>query len=321
MTQVFKAEVVSDVGAGHGDGPLWHPIDRRLDWVDIGAGHLHRFDPATGATETIMVGSPVGAFAPRTAGGFVLAIEEGFALLDPASDDPKLVAPVDHGAGPPTRMNDGKCDPRGCFWAGSMAYDCTPGHGALYRLDPSLLVTRAIGSVTLSNGLDWGDDGRTFFYVDTLAGGSFWDVLAGQARPGVDAFDADLATGSLARRRRLFDVPVEQDPVRGITVPDGMTLDADAFLWVAVLGSGQVRRYSPSGEVEAVVELPVACPTSVAFGGDDLEELYITTMTPHGAPGPDPRKPTLMWDRKPFEGALFRCRPGARGRPPQFFAG
>jgi sugar lactone lactonase YvrE len=251
----------------------------------------------------------------------VLAIEEGFAVLDSFAGEPRLVAAIDHGPGPATRMNDGKCDSQGRFWAGSMAYDCAPGHGALYRLDPDLRVSKVLGGITISNGLDWSDNGRTLFYIDTLAGASFWDVINGTVRPGIDAFDIDPVSASLSRRHRLFDIPAEQGVPTGMALADGMTIDAEGSLWVAVHGTGQVRRYSLGGDLEAVVELPVACPTSVAFGGEDLGDLYITSMTPRGAPGPDPRTPVLMWDPRPLEGALFRCRPGVPGRSPHVFRG
>src|SRR5581483_6229534 len=111
MTQVLKPEMVSQVGAHHGEGPLWHPVDRRLDWTDLMAGRLHRFDPATARDEVIEVGTPLGAFAARTRRGFVLAVEHGFAFLDSATGKCELVAPVDYGPGPRARMNDGKVDP------------------------------------------------------------------------------------------------------------------------------------------------------------------------------------------------------------------
>ena len=321
MTVRLRADIVSDVGAVHGEAPRWHRVDRRLDWVDVGAGVLHRFDPRTGGDEAIPVGSPLGSFAPRSRGGFVLALEDGFALLDPASGACELVAPVAHAQGVPARLNDGTCDPHGCFWAGSMAYDCSPGFGVLYRLDAALRVTEVLDGVTISNGLDWSDDGRTLYFIDTLAGGSFYDCMTGICRPGVDAFDFDPDSGALSGRRRVVDVPLDFGAPAGMTLPDGMTLDVAGCLWVAVPGDGEVHRYSPAGELLAVLELPVACPTSVGFGGDDGRDLYVTTMTPHGAPGPDPRQPTLLWDRRENEGALFRCRIETAGQPARFFAG
>jgi sugar lactone lactonase YvrE len=320
MTRTLRADVVLDVGASHAEGPLWHVVDRRLDWVDIGAGLLHRFDPVTGRDEAIPVGSPLGAFAPRAGGGYVLAVEDGFAFID-LDRRVTLVASVNHAPGSLARLNDGKCDPQGRFWAGSMAYDCSPGAGALYRLDPDLSVTKVFEGVTISNGLDWSNDGRTFFYIDTLAGSSFWDLISHAVTPGVDAFDFAPETGAISSRRRAFDIPVETFEPPQMTVADGMTIDSEGMLWIAVAGSGEVRRYSPSGEVDAVVRVPVACPTSVAFGGEALDDLFITTMTPHGAPGPDPRRPEPLWPPRPLEGALFRCHVGVPGRPPHIFAG
>jgi sugar lactone lactonase YvrE len=205
------------------------------------------------------------------------------------------------------RMNDGKCDPQGRFWAGSMAFSGAPGRGALYRLDPDLTVTRVLDRCTISNGLDWSDDGGRLYYIDSGV-------------PGVDVFDFDGATGTIANRRRVVDVPNDEDAPAGATAPDGMTIDAEGFLWVAVWGGGEVRRFTTTGELDAVVEMPVACPTSVAFGGDDLADLYITSMTPDRT-AKDGRTPVDVWDPKPSEGALFRCRPGVAGRPARTFAG
>jgi sugar lactone lactonase YvrE len=210
-------------------------------------------------------------------------------------------------------MNDGKCDPKGRFWAGSMSHDLSEPNGALFRLDPDFTVTKVLDGVTISNGLDWTDDGRTLFYVDTLA------LYLGPTS-GVDAFDFDMTAGLISNRRRVFDIPnVRTGPV-GHCGPDGLTLDADGFLWVAVVGAGEVRRFTPAGELDAVVEMPVACPTSVTFGGDDLGDLYITTMTLEAAV-PEPfRTPHPAWTQ-PHHGAIFRCRPGVAGRPASIFAG
>lgn len=161
MTRILKPAVVSDVGADHGEGPLWHPKDRRLDWTNLMAGRLHRFDPRSGRDEIIEIGCPLGSFAVRASGGYVLAVESGFAFLDTATRRCELVAPVDFGPGPPVRMNDGKVDPQGRFWAGSMANSVAARRGALYRLDPDLTITKMLDGVTISNGLDWIDDGRT----------------------------------------------------------------------------------------------------------------------------------------------------------------
>jgi sugar lactone lactonase YvrE len=193
-------------------------------------------------------------------------------------------------------MNDGKCDSAGRFWAGTMAYDFTPGAAALYRLDRDFKVTTMVNRVTLSNGLDWTEDDRSMYYIDSLA-------------HGIDAFDFDAREGTIGRRRRLVEIPSDSTAPTGETVPDGMTLDAEGFLWVAVFGSSEVRRYSPLGDVDCIVRLPVCAVTSCAFGGEELTELYITS--------------NVVFDdgREPLAGAVFRCTPGVRGRPARVFAG
>lgn len=294
MTRSINAELVLDARAEHGEGPVWHPVEHTLDWVDIMAGRLHRFDPGSGRDAAIEIGQPVGAFAPRRSGGYVLAVEHGFALLEP-SGEVRIVATVETGE-PSQRMNDGKCDAAGRFWAGTMAYDFTPGVASLYRLDANFNATTMLTGVTLSNGLDWTDDNHTMYYIDSLA-------------HGVDSFDFDPDTGSISHRGRVVEVPSNPSAPNGETVPDGMTLDAEGYLWVAVFGSYEVRRYSPRGELDCAVRLPVCAPTSCAFGGDDLADLYITTNVVFGD------------GREPLAGGLFMCRPGVRGRPARLFAG
>lgn len=174
-----------------------------------------------------------------------------------------------------------------------------------------------LDGVTISNGLDWTDDGRTLYYIDSLAG---MRVLE-PTELGIDAFDFDGSTGSISNRRRMISFPNVTSGPFSMTIPDGMTVDAAGFLWVAVPGSGEVRRYSPNGELDAVVEMPVYCPTSVAFGGDDLGDLYITTMTLEVAVPPEYRRHETFSKPRPHEGALFRCRPDVPGRRPRTFAG
>ncbi len=297
MMTTLKPELVIDVGAHDGEGPFWLAHEQRLGWVDIGAGALHITDVARGTDDVIAVGSPLGAAAPRRGGGYVLAVEDGFALIDPGSREARLVAPVDSDGGR-VRMNDGKCDAQGRFWAGTMAYDHRQRLGAFYRLDPDLTVTKIFDGLGISNGLDWSPDGRTFYYIDSLD-------------HRVDVFDADPATGSLANRRTAVEVPDDPSTEPGMAVPDGMTLDAEGHLWVAVWGGGEVRRYSPSGALEVVVEMPVVCPSACTFGGADLGDLYITTMVPSDV-GRGPL---------PGEGAVYRVRPGVRGLPVRAFAG
>ncbi len=294
MSRTIGADLVLDARAPHGEGPVWHPTEHTLDWVDIMAGHLHRYDPRSDRDSMIDVGQPIGAFAPRRSGGYVLALEEGFGVLEP-SGEIRVVASIERSV-PPQRMNDGKCDSAGRFWAGTMAYDFTPGVAVLYRLDGDFKLTTTLSHVTLSNGLDWTDDDRTMYYIDSLA-------------HGIDAFDFDPAAGAIGRRRRLIDIPSDPTGPAGETVPDGMTVDAEGFLWVAVFGSSEVRRYSPHGDLDCIVRLPVCAPTSCAFGGEDLTDLYITTNV------------VFEDGREPLARGLFRSRPGVRGRRARLFAG
>lgn len=293
MTRVLGAgdvEVVLDAHAQVGECPVWDRSRGELLWVDIPRHTVHRFRPCGGRRSAVDVGQPVGAVAVRATGGLVLAVRDGFALLDDDAAPVRLVAEVERDR-PGNRMNDGRCDAAGRFWAGTMALDMAPGAGALYRLDPDLTVERVLAPTSVSNGLGWSADGRTMYFVDSATG-------------GVDAFDH--ASGSLRGRRRLIEVPVG-------TLPDGMAIDADGFLWVALWNGWCVHRYSPDGVLDTVVELPAAQITSCTFGGGDLDELYVTSA----AAGLSPRERAAQ----PHAGAIFRVRPGVRGLPADLFAG
>jgi sugar lactone lactonase YvrE len=222
----------------------------------------------------------------------VLARENRFALLGPDLTEEKLLPPVF--IDPQIRMNDGGCDPQGRFYCGTMAYDETPGAGSLYRLDPDGSVHVTLRGVTISNGLQWNTGGDTVFYVDTPTG-------------RVDAFDFDLDSGSLSRRRPFLEIEAEAG------APDGMTIDTEDCLWVALWGGGAVRRYTPEGDLDLVVEVPATQVTSCTFGGPSLEDLFITTATTE--------LPAEALSEQPHAGGLFRCRPGARGLLPVAYRG
>jgi sugar lactone lactonase YvrE len=292
-TDDLAVELVLDAHARVGEGPVWDDVNGTLVWVDIMSNAVHRYDPAKDQDRAIDVGQPVGAAALRRDGnGLVVALRDGFGLLDEGSGQVQIVTPVEADV-PTNRMNDGKADPAGRFFAGTMGFDETPGSGAMYRLDPDRQVTRLFGGVSISNGLDWSLDGSQMYYIDSPT-------------QGVDVFDFNSATGSLANRQRLITIA----PQEGL--PDGMTVDAEGALWVALHGSGSVRRYTPDGRVDQVVRVPPTMVTCCAFGGPDLTDLYITTMS-LGLSEEAKRA-------QPLAGALFRCRPGVRGRPPNRFA-
>jgi sugar lactone lactonase YvrE len=234
------------------ESPVWDPGRGSLLWVDIIRGEVHRYDPATGDDTATSVGVPVGAVAVRRDGGLILAAGLGFAVLDEPAGPLRWLWAGARG----DRMNDGKCDPAGRYLAGTVAR--APGGAALYQLDTDGRVTTLIENVTLSNGLGWSPDGALLYYADTPL-------------ERVDVMDYDLSTGAV-RDRRTF---VNLRDVDGR--PDGLTVDAGGGVWIAMARGGAVRRYTPAGRLDHVVELPVARVTSVAFGGTGLTDLYVTT--------------------------------------------
>ncbi|MGO8883782.1 MAG: SMP-30/gluconolactonase/LRE family protein [Streptosporangiaceae bacterium] len=264
--------------AALGEGPCWDDAAGALYWIDVPAGRVHRLnaDDAHAAWE---IGQPVGAVAPRAGGGLAVAARDGFLSLDVTTGQTAVLAAVEAGM-PQNRMNDGACDRAGRFYAGTIAQDETPGAGTLYRLGTDHTVTPVLTGLTISNGIGWSPDERLMYYIDSPT-------------HGVDVFDYDPVTGAIDSRRRFADVG------QGDTVPDGLTVDADGFVWVAVWGGGAVLRHDLSGRVCQRVELPAARVTSCAFGGADLRRLYITTAAGPADAG----------------GVLFACKPGATGLP------
>lgn len=288
-----EVELIVDAHAGLAEGPIWDDRTGTLYWIDLIRGLVHRTDPATGIDEVIPVGRSIGAIALREDGGLVAAVEDGFGILDPETGAFELIVPVE-ADDPTTRMNDGKVDPSGRLWAGTMAYDERAGAGTLYRLGPDRSVTAVLEGATISNGLDWTDDRQSMYYIDTPT-------------RRVDRFDYDDATGTISGRRPAVTIPPDEG------YPDGMTLDTDGYLWVALFDGWGVQRYAPDGRLDRRIEVPAQQVTSVGFGGADLDELYITTgqegFPPAGRPD------------QPHAGGLFRCRPGVHGRPANRFRG
>jgi sugar lactone lactonase YvrE len=274
-------ELVIDLRCELAESPMWDDRLGELVFVDITGERVHRYHPGTGAHRSYPVGQPVGAAAARVGPGLVLAVRDGYAALDLESGEVTSIADVARGDQAP-RMNDGKVDPAGRFWAGTLSADGVSGAGTLYRLEPDATVTAVLAGVGVSNGMAWSLDGRTMYYIDSAAG-------------GVDAFPFEPATGDLGERQRLIEIPER------LGLPDGMTIDEEGCLWVALYDGSQVRRYTADGTLDRIIDLPVRRVTSCAFGGTDLSELFITTAT---------HRPGV---REPLAGAVFRCRPGPRG--------
>lgn len=294
MTRIIGSESVEiavDARAEVGEGPVWDVERRELLWVDIPRGTVHRWSPATGRDASLSVGQAVGAVALRRSGGLVLAVRDGFGFVE--RGELRVCRPVEADRDD-MRMNDGKCDSAGRFWAGTMALDMRPGAGSLYRLEPDLQVSRQLDGLGISNGLAWSLDDRTMYFIDSL-------------EHGIDAFDYDAEMGEISGRRRLVEIPEDDG------LPDGMTIDAAGHLWVALWDGWSVRRYTPDGELDTVVELPAAQITSCTFGGAELDELYITSA----AEGLSEAE----LERQPHAGAVFRVAVGQHGLPAQRFAG
>ncbi len=283
------ATLALDARAGLLEGPVWDPHAACLYFVDIMQGRVHRFDPALRTQRTFEIGAAVGsvgAVALTERNDLVLAVRDGFARLNPRTGAVSKIADVEADR-PNQRMNDGKVDPEGRFWAGTMALDETPAAGSLYRLDRDGRVHSMLPDVTISNGIDWSADAQTMYYVDSPT-------------RRIDMFDFDLASGAISNRRALVRIPKEHG------IPDGLTVDADGCVWVALWRGSAVHRYTPYGFLDAVVRLPTSCPTSCAFGGPDLSDLFITTAAME------------LSERErveqPLAGGLFHCRQGVKGR-------
>jgi sugar lactone lactonase YvrE len=281
----LTAEPCSPVRVEHAEGPFWY--GDRLGWVDIMAGRLWvaGYDGATlTGPRSYDVGRPLGAAVPRVEGGWILAAGTAFLRLD---EDGTVTPLTDDLADPErVRMNDGKCDPAGRFWAGTMDYDEERPIAALYVHDAATGVRTVLEGVTISNGLTWSLDHRTMYYIDTPTG-------------RVDAFDYDEYTGEIANRRPFAEIEGGH--------PDGMTIDDEGCLWVALWGGGAVRRLDPSGRPIATVRLPVTNVSSCCFGGPGGTTLFITTSR-QGLSEEQRRK-------EPEAGRIFRTDPGVSGKP------
>lgn len=242
-------EVVAREAADLAEGPLWDDQRQCLWWVDIEAGVIHRDGEVFARLDV-----PVGAIALREDGNLVLAAGLGFATYDVESGALDWIGTVEVGR----RMNDAKCDPAGRLFAGTLVGEDQPGGAALYCLQSKEIREVAAGA-TISNGLGWSPDGTLMYYTDTPL-------------DRVDVFDYDVATGSVSDRRTFLDLSEFAGR------PDGMAVDAEGCLWIAMArGGASIRCFTPSGELDRVLELPVSTPTSVAFGGAGLRDLYITT--------------------------------------------
>jgi sugar lactone lactonase YvrE len=287
---VSEVEHVLAVQNRLGEGPRWNGEEQALYWVDIENDAFHRFDPATGEHERCVVGLPVGALGFRAAGGLILATRDGFAVWEPQTQALRFLADPEADR-PESRFNYRSVDCPGRDWAGTLSSCPTRSH---YRLDPDGSVHKMEKGLTISNGIGWSPDNRTMYLTDT-------------PRNVIYAYDFDPAIGAIANRRPFVSSPDEPGG------PDGLAVDSEGGVWSARWGGWKVTRYDPAGVVEREIRLPVECPTSCAFGGAGLDELYITSAWT----GVDPaHRPAQPW-----AGDLFRVRVGIRGLPEHQYAG
>jgi sugar lactone lactonase YvrE len=279
-----RPEVYRRADAELGEGPCWDPGRQALVWVDILRREVHLTTP--GEDRIQRTPGYVGAAVPASGGGLLLAMD-GFATLDLDSGVIRVVAAIRRQ--PLVRMNDGKCDPAGRFWAGTMHVNEVPDAGALFRLDGPGAATCVIKPVTISNGLGWSPDGAWMYYIDTPT-------------RSVRRYEFDVATGALGAGAVFVDTSAHAG------FPDGMSIDAEGNLWVAFWDGGAVRCFSPEGALLEELSVPVRRPTSCTFGGAGLDQLLITTAR-HGL-----SEAELL--EQPLAGSLLVIEPGVAGRPP-----
>ncbi|MDQ1038842.1 sugar lactone lactonase YvrE [Streptomyces sp. V3I8] len=300
MTRAHAYEVAVRAQAALGEGPTWDAESGRLIWIDILGSRVFTYDPVSGRRTVLATEQHVGAAKPRAGGGLVVNLRDGVGLYGP---DPAGGAGADASTGPAgpagfrwlhhevvpgRRANDAAVAPDGALWAGTMRYDEAPGGGSLSRIAPDGTVTTVLDDVTVSNGTGWSPDGRLMYYIDTPT-------------RRIDVFDFD---GRQATDRRQL-VAVDE----GDGFPDGLTVDAEGCVWVAFWDGGAVRRYTPSGVLDHVVELPVPRVTACAFGGAGLTDLYITTAR------------TGLEAPHPLAGSLLVVPGAGKGLPLPAFAG
>ena len=294
------ANLVVDAKATVGEGPSWDADAGHLLWVDIQGKAAHVYDPTTNQDRVILLPCEPGTIVPRVGGGATVATDSGFAHLDLDSGalTPIVNPEADH---PERRFNDGKCDPQGRFWAGTLYQDMErpvtdwDPIGTLYRLDADGVAHAMLTNLTISNGLTWSPSGDTFYFIDSPT-------------MQVWAFDFDGKTGAITNQRVAIEIP------QSVGFPDGMTSDEEGMLWIAHFFGGHVTCWNPhTAQLIGRVEVPEGNVTSCVFGGANLDELYITTAR-------------ILLDKQglaeqPHAGGLYVATPGVRGIPSYEFAG
>ncbi|KAJ4918910.1 hypothetical protein JOQ06_003369 [Pogonophryne albipinna] len=300
MMSSVKVECVIKAGALIGEGPLWEESQQTLMFVDIAGQKIHRWRPTTNRSESVETEDFVSFVVPRVSGGYLAGMGRSIVAVEWSTQMMTSLVELDEDK-PNNRLNDGKVDPRGRLLAGTMGREKRPAEvqrqqGSLFSVTSDLSVTKHLTQVDISNGMDWSLDQKTFFYIDSLS-------------LTVDAFDYDSDSGRLGNRRVVYHL------AEGEGLPDGMTVDADGRLWVAIYNGGRVLNIDPeTGVCLQTVSLPVTKTTSCCFGGPDFSDLYVTSAS-LGLDQSERRK-------QPLAGGVFRVSGlGVKGRPSVSFSG
>jgi sugar lactone lactonase YvrE len=286
-----------------GESPVWDARCGRLLWLDQASGTVFEAYPNRSGslreTNRWELQRPVAAIILRRAGGFAVAAGAEILLLEESTGSTSSLVTLD--IDPLTRINEVKCDPQGRMWVATLVTDFTTAVAGLYRIDPDRQVTPILSGVRVGNGMDWSPDGNTFFFTDSLT-------------QSVDAFDFDATTGMISGRRSV--VRFEQ------CAPDGLTVDRHGCLWIAAAAAGEVRRYTPEGELLSRVKIATPGVTSCSFGGRNHQFLFATSISIRMPEIPELEIPSEQLENNhPDSGAVFVCRPHARGLPTNYFAG
>jgi sugar lactone lactonase YvrE len=245
--------------AALGESGMWHPIEKKLYWIDITKGHINRLDVETGENQYVKVSGILGTVVGSSRGGVLATLSNNIISFDFANQEFATIATVFPADRKDLRMNDGKCDRRGRFWIGVASQEKT-GHGGLYRYDIDGTLTLMEKDVIFSNGLTWSPDNKYFYYVDT-------------AKYCVYKYDFDLDKGTINNLSILLKLDNPSDK------PDGLTIDREGFLWLALYNGGKIIRIRPNGEIDNTIVLPVERPTSCVFGGHDEATLFVTSCS------------------------------------------
>ncbi|HEX4111019.1 MAG TPA: SMP-30/gluconolactonase/LRE family protein [Stellaceae bacterium] len=288
-----EVRCVVDAHAEIGESAVWDDRFHLLYWLDIAGRKLHRFDPSTGHDAVWDMPAEAGAVALRAAGGVVLAMLHAFHTFDFMDPTPRLVAKID-GEPATNRLNDGRADPAGRFWSGTVNQAKREPTGAMYCLGVDGKVEKKFGGIDISNSLCWSPDGKTMYHADSFT----WKI---------QAWDFDADTGAVANPRTFIDIPRDEG------FSDGATVDAEGCLWAAHWGHGRVKRYDPAGTLMHTIQLPVTNITCPCFGGPNLTTLYVTSATF--------RLSDKQRAQQPQAGGLFAIETEFTGLPENRYAG